>query len=274
MKRLSFWFLIVTLTLQVQAGVPEPKGVWEFNSPNPNSATVGAPLEIVGSAQDIAGVSAEDGAMTIGEGSYYICRHDIVPNGNGAKVNEWTLLIDFSYPSSSLSDPPNGYNDLFQTDPTNTDDSDWTINSSGAIGIGAVGYSNAFNYTTQANTWYRMVVVVDNGVRHDLYVDGAEIFRETSRESTVVSVLPIRFCSLPPATTRTATTPQSMYRPSPFGISPSVPMKYRPWEKQVKVSSRTSLPQSSMPVSIRLSNWMIPPRPWSVSKALLPMMKT
>ncbi len=177
MKRLSFWFLIVTLTLQVQAAVPEPKGVWEFNAPNPNSATVGAPLEIVGSAQDIAGVSAADGAMTIGEGSYYICTHGIVPNGDGAKVNEWTLLIDFSYPSSSLSDPPNGYNDLFQTDPTNTDDSDWTINSSGAIGIGAVGYSNAFNYTTQANTWYRMVVVVDNGVRHDLYVDGVEIFK-------------------------------------------------------------------------------------------------
>ena len=177
MKRLSFWFLIVTLTLQVQAAVPEPKGVWEFNAPNPNSATVGAPLEIVGSALDIEGVSAEDGAMTIGEGSYFICTHGIAPNGDGAKVNEWTLLIDFSYPPSSLSDPPNGYNDLFQIDPTNADDSDWTINSSGAIGIGAVGYSNAFNYTTQANTWYRMVVVVDNGVRHDLYVDGVEIFK-------------------------------------------------------------------------------------------------
>jgi len=177
MKRLSFCFLIVTLPLQLQAAVPEPKGVWEFNAPNPNSATVGAPLEIVGSAQDIAGVSTADGAMTIGEGSYYICTHGIAPNGDGAKVNEWTLLIDFSYPASSLSDPPNGYNDLFQTDPTNANDSDWTINSSGAIGIGAVGYSNAFNYTTQANTWYRMVVVVDNGVRHDLYVDGVEIFK-------------------------------------------------------------------------------------------------
>lgn len=32
------------------------------------------------------------------------------------------------------------FNDLFQTDPTNADDADWTINSSGAIGIGAVGY--------------------------------------------------------------------------------------------------------------------------------------
>ncbi len=177
MKRLSFWFLIVTLTLQVQAAVPKPKGVWEFNSPNQNSATIGTPLEIVGSALNITGVSAEDGAITIGEGSYFICTHGIAPNGDGTKVNEWTLLIDFSYPPSSLSDPPNGYNDLFQTDPTNASDADWTVNSSGAIGIAAVGYSSAFNYRTQANTWYRMVVVVDNGVRHDLYVDGVEIFK-------------------------------------------------------------------------------------------------
>jgi hypothetical protein len=167
----------MTLALQVQAGVPEPKGVWEFNASDPLGATVGAPLELVGSAQNIAGTSAEDAAISISEGSYYICRHGISPNGGGAKVNEWTLLIDFWYPPSSLYNPPNGYNDLFQTDPTNTDDADWTINSSGAIGIGAVGYSSAFNYTTQANTWYRMVVVVDNGVRHDLYVDGVEIFK-------------------------------------------------------------------------------------------------
>lgn len=177
MKRLGFWFLIMMLTLQVQAGVPAPKGLWQFNGTNPNSAAIGVPLELVGSVQDTAGVNAEDGAMNIGEGSYYICTHGIAPNGGGAKVNEWTLLIDFSYPLSSRSDPPNGYNDLFQTNPTNVDDADWTINSSGAIGIGAVGYSSAFGYTTQPDTWYRMVVVVDNGVRHDLYVDGVEIFK-------------------------------------------------------------------------------------------------
>jgi hypothetical protein len=177
MKRLSFWFLILMLTLQVQAGIPEPKGVWEFNASDPLSATIGAPLEIVGSAQNIAGIGAEDGTISIGEGSYYVCRHGIAPNGGGEKVNEWTLLIDFWYPPSSLSDPPNGYNDLFQTDPSNADDSDWTIDSSGAIGIGAVGYSSAFGYTTEATTWYRMVLVVDNGTRHDLYIDGVEIFK-------------------------------------------------------------------------------------------------
>ncbi len=179
MKRLMLLFLIVGLTSQLQAGVPAPTGAWEFNAPDPGAATVGAPLQLVGPAESITGAYAEDGAIRIGEGSYYVCTHGIAPNGGGAKVNEWTLLIDFSYPASSLSDPPNGYNDLFQTDPTNADDSDWTITSSGAVGIGAVGYSDAYGYRTQADTWYRMVIVVDNGVRYDVYFDGVQIFKGT-----------------------------------------------------------------------------------------------
>jgi len=181
MKRLGFWLLIVTLAVQVQASVPEPKGVWEFNQPDPHGATIGAALEIVGADAQIAGVNADDGAMTIGEGSYYICRHGIDPNDAEALVNRWTLLIDFSYPPSSLSDPPDGYNDLVQTDPNNAGDSDWTINSTGAIGITAVGYSSAFGFITEANTWYRMVLVVENGDRCDLYLDGARIFEGVSQ---------------------------------------------------------------------------------------------
>ena len=50
MKRLSFLILILTLTLQIQANIPEPKGLWEFNLSDPLSATAGAPLEIVGLA--------------------------------------------------------------------------------------------------------------------------------------------------------------------------------------------------------------------------------
>ena len=169
------------LALQVQAGTPEPKSAWEFNAPDRTRATIGVPLKLVGSIQETAGINAGDGAIQIGEGSYFVCTHGIAPNGGGAKVNEWTLLIDFSFPPSSLSDPPSGYNDLFQTNPTNADDSDWTINSSGAIGIGAVGYSSTRNYTTKGNTWYRMVVVVDNGTRHDLYMDGVEAFKGTQQ---------------------------------------------------------------------------------------------
>ena len=177
MKRLILVLALVALAAPLHAAVPGPVGVWEFDGPDATAATIGAALELVGTDQQVPGLDDGDGAMQIGQGSYYVCTHGIAPNGGGTKVNEWTLLIDFSYPESSRSDPPNGYNDLFQTNPTNVDDADWTINSSGAIGIGAVGYSSAYGYTTNADTWYRLVVVVDNGTRHDIYVDGEEIFQ-------------------------------------------------------------------------------------------------
>ncbi|MBM4029973.1 MAG: hypothetical protein FJ280_31920, partial [Planctomycetes bacterium] len=177
MKRLTFLLLTVTVTLPLRAAIPEPTGAWEFDPPDRTKATIGAPLQLVGTMQETAGIHPEDGAIQIGEGSYFVCTHGIAPNGGGTKMNRWTLLIDFSYPPSSRSDPPSGYNDLFQTNPTNVDDSDWTINSAGAIGIGAVGYSSTRSYTTQGDTWYRHVLVVENGVRHDLYMDGVEIFK-------------------------------------------------------------------------------------------------
>ncbi|MCU0917935.1 MAG: hypothetical protein MUC88_25740 [Planctomycetes bacterium] len=177
MKRLTFLWLVVTLTLQAQAAVSDPKSAWEFNGPDHKRATLGAPLQLVGTIKEVPGIYAGDGAIQIGEGSYFICTHGVAPNGGGTKVNEWTLLIDFSYPPSSRSDPPSGYNDLFQTNPTNADDADWTINSAGAIGIGAVGYSSTRSYTTNGDTWYRLVLVVDNGTRQDLYMDGVEIFK-------------------------------------------------------------------------------------------------
>ena len=176
MRRLTLsLLLLVALAAYAQAGVPEPTGLWEFNGPDPYVATIGAPLELVGTTEDVYGLDDADGAITIGEGSYFICTHGIAPNGEGTLVNEWTLLIDFAYLPSSLQDPPNGYNDLFQTDPTNASDSDWTISSAGAVGIGDVGYTNAAGFVTEPDVWYRMVVSVDNGVRHDVYFGGEKI---------------------------------------------------------------------------------------------------
>jgi len=182
MRRLILSFVILALVTQAQAGIPEPNGLWEFAASDPTAATIGVPLELVGLTMDVAGIDAGDGAVTIGEGSYFACTHGMAPNGEGEKVNEWTLLIDFAYPASSLSDPPNGFNDLFQTDPTNASDSDWTITSAGAIGIGAVGYSDAFGYTTEADVWYRLVVAVDNGLRYDVYINGQEVFQGNQQD--------------------------------------------------------------------------------------------
>ncbi|MBN1123507.1 MAG: hypothetical protein JXA82_00770, partial [Sedimentisphaerales bacterium] len=155
-----------------QAAVRQPVGIWDFTSNDPNSVTLGVPLTLVGSVQPAEGVLPGDGAVQIGVGSHFICQHGISANGGGEKVNEWTLLVDFRYPDTSVGK----YVDIFQTDPANSDDSDWTVAASnGAVGISAVGYSSQTGFYTAPDTWYRMVMPVDNGTRHDLFMDGIQV---------------------------------------------------------------------------------------------------
>ncbi|MBN1845363.1 MAG: hypothetical protein JW810_06735 [Sedimentisphaerales bacterium] len=170
--------LVMVYASVVEADVPDPVGVWYFDAGNPLAAAVGGDLELVGSHAVAEGMSPTDGAMQIDEGSYYRCPHGIAANGGGSNVNQWTLLIDFYYPAESLLDPPAGYIDLLQCDYTNISDSDWTIrgNPPGGIGISAVGYSDQYGYVADPNVWYRMVVPIDNGTRHDLFMDGNKIF--------------------------------------------------------------------------------------------------
>ena len=60
MKRLTLsLFAVVALAVQAQAAIPEPTGLWEFNGPDPNVATIGAPLELVGLAEEIFGIDLE-----------------------------------------------------------------------------------------------------------------------------------------------------------------------------------------------------------------------
>jgi len=172
MRAMVCW-MVVTVAI-AQGGVPTPVGVWDFDSGDPNAATVGQPLTLVGVVQTVDGVRPGDGAVQIDVGSHFICRHGIAPNGGGTMVNQWTLLVDFQYPSSSVGK----FVDIFQTDPANADDSDWTVHANdGAIGIAAVGYSRETGFTTVPEQWYRMVMPVDNGVRHDLFVDGRQVLQ-------------------------------------------------------------------------------------------------
>ncbi|MBN1817092.1 MAG: hypothetical protein JW828_07000, partial [Sedimentisphaerales bacterium] len=172
MKTKNFVVLAGVLAAIAQAAIRQPVGIWEFISNDPNSVTLGNPLTLVGTVQSAEGLLPGDGAVQIGVGSHFICRHGISPNGGGEKVNEWTLLVDFRYPESSVGK----FVDIVQTDPANSDDSDWTVHrDDGAIGIAAVGYSRQTGFVTSPNTWYRMVMPVDNVMRHDLFVNGQQV---------------------------------------------------------------------------------------------------
>jgi hypothetical protein len=164
-------FLFIGLALIAPASLQaELRGLWEFNDPNNLQSTVagGLPLTLNsgGVHARVAGYDAADRAVKIGVGSYYICDHGIAPNGGGIYVNEFTLLFDVKYPTSSSGQ----WMCFYQTNPNNTNDGDFFVQSgTGKLGVAATGYTAR---STKAETWYRVVVSVDNGSFYRIYVDG------------------------------------------------------------------------------------------------------
>ncbi len=169
MKNAYFWLLGLILMVPVSA-TAGLRGLWEFDDPNNLQSTLagGPPLTLNsgGVHGEVAGYDATDNAIKIGVGSYYICEHGIAPNGGGNYVNEFALLFDFKYPLPSSG----RWMCFYQTNPNNGNDGDCFVrNSDRALGVAATGYTAR---TTKADTWYRMVVSVDNGSFYRIYVDG------------------------------------------------------------------------------------------------------
>jgi hypothetical protein len=143
-------------------------GLWEFDAGNETGATIGSDLGTTGTYSSMVGKNAGDGAVSIGPGSFFTATHGIAANGGGNYVNEWSLLIDFKYPTLE-------WISFFQTNTSNSNDGDCFVRGgggvAGSLGIGATGYGSA---ATSTETWYRMIVSVDNGTHYKIYLDGVE----------------------------------------------------------------------------------------------------
>ncbi len=139
-------------------------GSWKFDDPtNLLKAEIGKPLQLTGTQLSVDGPEAGNKATKLDLGSYLKLTHEILPNGGGALVNEYSLQIDFSIPEAAK------WHAFFQTDPANASDADLFTNTNNQIGTAATTYtSNA----VEANTWYRMVVTVKNGEFFKVYVNG------------------------------------------------------------------------------------------------------
>jgi hypothetical protein len=139
-------------------------GKWLFDGADYRKAEAGNDLEAVGDdIQTVAGPSGTDKAVKIGVGSYFKAIHGIEANGGGAKVNEYTLLIDFKVASTGR------YYSFMQTDLTNTSDGEIFINGDGKIGISGGYYSEP---AVEADTWYRYVLTVKCGELWKQYLNG------------------------------------------------------------------------------------------------------
>ncbi len=163
----SIFFITLLFTnILSQAVIPERKGWWKFDNPaNITKAEngFGSDLTLVGKHTSEAGPNAGNGAVLIGPGSYYKMNHQITPKVSETFVNEYSLQVDFKIPETGV------WHSFFQTSAANDNDGDFFINTSGNIGVAAVGYSN---YSILKNEWYRLLVSVKNGSFFTCYLDG------------------------------------------------------------------------------------------------------
>ncbi len=147
------------------------QGKWTFDNPLKTTAAVpgfGNDLVLVGKDSVVPGPSAGNGAVRIFKGSHYKLTHGFPQNGAGAdslhRVNKYSIMIDFKIPDLTK------WYTFFQLNPSNTDDGDCFIKkTTGLVGTTASGYSTA---AVTPNDWHRFVITVNNGVQHDIYLDG------------------------------------------------------------------------------------------------------
>ena len=81
--------------------------------------------------------------------------HGAAANGGGTNVNQYTIIFDVLYPSSSDS----SWRSLLQASPTvvtGGDDSEFYVNQSDGIGI-----ANTYDGNVTPDTWHRIVLAVD-----------------------------------------------------------------------------------------------------------------
>jgi len=99
----------------------------------------------------------------------YIMTHGIAPNAGGVYVNQYTLIMDVLFPSTS-----SGYRALWQTSLTNGTDGDLFVNGSNGLGI-----DQSYQGDVSADTWHRLVFTFDL-VERELgkYIDGVNVVTE------------------------------------------------------------------------------------------------
>ena len=144
-------------------------GQWDFNFYN-LQATVGNDLEFYDDYsvmyslfsetdfEDLPGINGENVTFLsypdaqFGKMNGYIMRHGILPNGGGAKVNQYTLIMDVLY----LANVNNSERALLQTTPNNSDNRDIAIGANNGIGV-----TGGFQGNFLPDVWQRIAFAVD-----------------------------------------------------------------------------------------------------------------
>jgi hypothetical protein len=171
MPRIGFRTLYLGfVTLALETGTRADIAQWDFDD-TLESTTGQAELAPGGTTdfelttQTIGG--AEAGVAHFQRGTHFHAAPGMPPNGGGAYVNQYTLVMDVMLPDRS---PSGGWASLFQTNGQNANDGDWFVNPAGAIGIDGV-----YGGSVPEGEWHRLALVVNLAAgTYTTYVDGVQ----------------------------------------------------------------------------------------------------
>ncbi len=170
----------------IQAGCGEVRGLWNFDDASLR-ATVGYDLQFFGNADwntqfgtttsfgipDIKGVPSNVMMVTAyGPTEGIAMFPDLSANGGGTRVNQYTLIMDLLYPSSSDAT----YRALLQTDATNSSDADLFVRGDS----NGLGVSPSYHGVVTAGVWHRLAVSIDLTLpTMAKYIDGVYVGSQT-----------------------------------------------------------------------------------------------
>ncbi len=162
-------FLLPFLTICSLSPAATLVGLWEFeNSGNLAEATVGSDLTLNGSITSTTGSGAtgDSGAANVPVGAYLTVANPIGANGGGSETNEYTLVIDFKFPTLA--------NWISFMDTESGGDGDYFYSNSRGLGVASEGYVDDDDPPSSvlADTWHRLVLTVDLTGTTSTYVDG------------------------------------------------------------------------------------------------------
>lgn len=170
-----FWFTAATAQSHFYMSQwSDIKGYWSFDNPDDlwnDSSSFKNPLVVNGIAPtETSGFFHNDKAIVTPQASpssFLACTPDLSANGGGTRVNTYTIMFDIKIPHRG------SWYSLLQTGASaSADDGDLFINTSGKVGIGAIGYSSK---SLAPEQWTRIVLVCDNKVvsgSWKIYIDG------------------------------------------------------------------------------------------------------
>lgn len=159
-------------------GIPLVSGQWDFNDGN-LAATIGTDITPRPGTEVVTAFETtvfDDGAGNVMRFNYnpadlnsglgYILPHGILPNGGGQKVNQYSLIMDIFFASSS-----GGFRSLWQTETTLFPDGDLFVSDDNGIGI-----SSQYQGDLTPDEWHRVVFTFDLTKRElGKYIDGSNV---------------------------------------------------------------------------------------------------